>query len=130
MGSAVVASGSAVLDVIPAAVNAVPISVIVLGVVIFIVGFFGCCGAIRENRCFLATVRESILACSLSGLLLISAGSAVVASGSAVLEVIPAAVNVIPISVIVFSSSSSDAVILSGVLNNTDLDIFSQLNSL
>ena len=33
------------------------IFVIIIGGVIFIVAFFGCCGAIKENRCMLITVR-------------------------------------------------------------------------
>ncbi|KAL0829451.1 hypothetical protein ABMA28_004218 [Loxostege sticticalis] len=32
-----------------------PISSIVVGSIIFVIAFFGCCGAIRENRCFLIT---------------------------------------------------------------------------
>nr|XP_034833103.1 tetraspanin-9-like [Maniola hyperantus] len=55
VGSAVLAMWSAALEVTPAGVNAILISVIVLGVVVFVVSFFGCCGAIRENRCFLST---------------------------------------------------------------------------
>jgi len=31
--------------------------IIVVGAVIFILGFLGCCGAIRESQCMLATVR-------------------------------------------------------------------------
>ena len=30
--------------------------IIVVGAVVFIVGFLGCCGAIRESQCLLATV--------------------------------------------------------------------------
>jgi CD63 antigen len=36
-------------------VNAGAIFIIVIGGVIFIVAFFGCCGAIKENRCLLIT---------------------------------------------------------------------------
>ena len=32
------------------------IFVIIIGGIIFIVAFFGCCGAIKENRCMLITV--------------------------------------------------------------------------
>ncbi|XP_072929697.1 leukocyte surface antigen CD53-like [Epargyreus clarus] len=35
------------------AIRAIPISVIVLGGVIFLIAFFGCCGAIRQSKCFL-----------------------------------------------------------------------------
>lgn len=33
----------------------VPIIIVVLGSVIFIISFFGCCGAIRENQCMVST---------------------------------------------------------------------------
>lgn len=33
----------------------VPITVVVLGSIIFIISFFGCCGAIRENQCMVST---------------------------------------------------------------------------
>ena len=36
--------------------NTVPILVIVLGCIVFIISFFGCCGAIRESVCCTATV--------------------------------------------------------------------------
>ncbi|XP_045773452.1 23 kDa integral membrane protein-like isoform X2 [Maniola jurtina] len=55
VGSAVLALASDALAVIPAGINAIPISVIVLGAIVFVISFFGCCGAIRENRCFLTT---------------------------------------------------------------------------
>ncbi|XP_052741986.1 23 kDa integral membrane protein-like isoform X2 [Bicyclus anynana] len=55
VGSAVLVLASDVLEIVPNALNAIPITVIVLGCVIFVISFFGCCGAIRENRCFLAT---------------------------------------------------------------------------
>lgn len=35
--------------------NAAAIFVIVIGVVVFVIGFFGCCGAIRENHCMIVT---------------------------------------------------------------------------
>jgi len=34
------------------------IFIIIVGGIIFIVAFFGCCGAIKENRCLLLTVRS------------------------------------------------------------------------
>jgi len=36
------------------------IFLIVVGGIIFIVSFFGCFGAIKENRCMLITVRTSL----------------------------------------------------------------------
>ncbi|KAG5678520.1 hypothetical protein PVAND_008187 [Polypedilum vanderplanki] len=33
----------------------VPIIIVVLGSIIFIISFFGCCGAIRENQCMVST---------------------------------------------------------------------------
>jgi len=35
--------------------------IIVIGAVVFVVGFLGCCGAIKESQCMLATVRLSRL---------------------------------------------------------------------
>lgn len=34
-----------------------PMLFIIVGVVIFLVAFFGCCGAVRENSCMMLTVR-------------------------------------------------------------------------
>ena len=34
----------------------VPMLFIVIGIIIFLVAFFGCCGAIRENHCMTTTV--------------------------------------------------------------------------
>ena len=39
----------------PAIFNAVYI-IIAVGALLFVVGFLGCCGAIKENKCLLATV--------------------------------------------------------------------------
>ena len=36
--------------------NAVASLLIVVGVIIFVIGFFGCCGAYRENYCMVMTV--------------------------------------------------------------------------
>lgn len=36
--------------------DTIPILIIVLGCVIFVISFFGCCGAIRENVCCTMTV--------------------------------------------------------------------------
>jgi len=32
------------------------VAIIVLGSLIFIISFFGCCGAAKENRCMIMTV--------------------------------------------------------------------------
>jgi Tetraspanin family len=37
-------------------VNAAAVVIITVGSILFIVGFFGCCGAYKENRCMLAAV--------------------------------------------------------------------------
>jgi len=41
-----------------------PMLFIIVGVVIFLVAFFGCCGAVRENNCMMITVSglDSIIA--------------------------------------------------------------------
>ncbi|KAL5287329.1 hypothetical protein ACFFRR_008310 [Megaselia abdita] len=36
-------------------INVLPVLTIVLGCIIFVVAFFGCCGAIKENSCMLTT---------------------------------------------------------------------------
>ena len=38
-----------------------PMVLIGVGVVIFVVGFFGCCGAAKENRCMVVTVRYIVI---------------------------------------------------------------------
>ena len=38
-----------------------PMLFIVVGAIIFLVAFFGCCGAIRENACMMLTVSRSLL---------------------------------------------------------------------
>lgn len=37
----------------------VPITMIVLGIVILMISFFGCCGAIRESYCMSMTVSKT-----------------------------------------------------------------------
>lgn len=39
-----------------------PVALIVLGSIIFIIAFFGCCGAIRESTCMLTSVKKSFSA--------------------------------------------------------------------
>lgn len=38
---------------------AVPVLMIVVGVVVFITSFFGCCGAVKENHCMIITVSQA-----------------------------------------------------------------------
>lgn len=33
-----------------------PVLLIILGVIVFVVAFFGCCGAVKENLCMIMTV--------------------------------------------------------------------------
>lgn len=33
-----------------------PIVLIIVGVIVFVVAFFGCCGAVKENHCMIVTV--------------------------------------------------------------------------
>jgi CD63 antigen len=37
--------------------SAPPIVLIVVGSIIFVIAFYGCCGAIRESHCMIVTVR-------------------------------------------------------------------------
>lgn len=39
-----------------------------VGVLIFVVGFFGCCGAIKENHCMIVTVRTFMYYCIMEAL--------------------------------------------------------------
>lgn len=39
-------------------VQVVPILFIVIGAIIFIIAFFGCCGAIKESHCMTVTVSQ------------------------------------------------------------------------
>lgn len=41
-------------------VNGPAILLIVVGLVIFVISFFGCCGAIKENYCMVLTVSEML----------------------------------------------------------------------
>jgi len=33
-----------------------PVLLIILGIIVFVVAFFGCCGAVKENLCMIMTV--------------------------------------------------------------------------
>jgi CD63 antigen len=41
-------------------ISASPIALIVVGSIVFVVAFYGCCGAIRESHCMVVTVRDSV----------------------------------------------------------------------
>lgn len=38
-----------------------PVLMIIIGSIIFITAFFGCCGAVKENTCMLITVKTATL---------------------------------------------------------------------
>jgi uncharacterized membrane protein YidH (DUF202 family) len=40
-------------------VSASPIALIVVGSIVFVIAFYGCCGAIRESHCMIVTVRRT-----------------------------------------------------------------------
>jgi hypothetical protein len=42
-------------------VNGSPIGLIVLGSIVFVIAFYGCCGAIRESHCMIVTVSLTAL---------------------------------------------------------------------
>ncbi|KAK9877356.1 hypothetical protein WA026_017753 [Henosepilachna vigintioctopunctata] len=48
-------------DAIPPAYGVAPIITIVVGAVVFITAFFGCCGAVRESTCMLTTYAVILL---------------------------------------------------------------------
>jgi CD63 antigen len=41
-------------------VSASPIALIVVGSIVFVIAFYGCCGAIRESHCMVVTVRGTV----------------------------------------------------------------------
>ena len=45
---------------------AVPVIMIIVGIVVFITSFFGCCGAVKENHCMIVTVSFFFALLSLS----------------------------------------------------------------
>ncbi|XP_063828564.1 leukocyte surface antigen CD53-like [Ostrinia nubilalis] len=53
LGIAALVQINQIVDLIPVPINGIPIAIIVLGSIIFVIAFFGCCGAIRESRCLL-----------------------------------------------------------------------------
>ncbi|XP_068629974.1 23 kDa integral membrane protein-like isoform X2 [Battus philenor] len=55
LGVAVQLQISPVTDIADAAIQAAPIGSMVVGGVVFLIAFFGCCGAIKESNCMLIT---------------------------------------------------------------------------
>ncbi|XP_041981470.1 tetraspanin-9-like [Aricia agestis] len=53
LGIAVVVQVTELTDLVPAGITTIPITLLVVGGFIFVTALLGCCGAIRENRCFL-----------------------------------------------------------------------------
>ncbi|XP_063384912.1 tetraspanin-9-like [Cydia fagiglandana] len=53
VGIAVLVQFSDLVEIVPVAINSIPIAVVVVGAVVFLISVFGCCGAIRESRCLL-----------------------------------------------------------------------------
>lgn len=41
----------------PPSASAAPIVILSVGVIVFFISFFGCCGAAKENYCMVTTVR-------------------------------------------------------------------------
>jgi CD63 antigen len=70
-GAVVQTKFSAYLDFFGGSVNAAAIVLIVIGAIIFIIGFFGCCGAYKENYCMTMTFAVLL---ALIFILLIGAG--------------------------------------------------------
>jgi CD63 antigen len=35
-----------------------PVLLVVVGITVFVVAFFGCCGAVKENHCMIMTVSK------------------------------------------------------------------------
>ncbi|XP_013794603.1 CD63 antigen-like [Limulus polyphemus] len=73
IGAVVKIKASEYLDFIPSKFASPPTLIIVVGVIVFIIAFLGCCGAIKENHCMVMTFGVLI---SLIFILEISAGIA------------------------------------------------------
>lgn len=54
-GAVVRSSLSEYLDIVGDEFNGVAVVLIIIGVVIFVIGFFGCCGAWKQNYCMIMT---------------------------------------------------------------------------
>ncbi|XP_013135392.1 PREDICTED: leukocyte surface antigen CD53-like isoform X1 [Papilio polytes] len=55
LGVAVQIQGTAVINIADSTYQVAPIASMVVGGVVFLIAFFGCCGAIRESNCMLIT---------------------------------------------------------------------------
>jgi hypothetical protein len=44
------------LEFVPHEIFSAPLILVVVGVIIFVIAFFGCCGAMKENNCMVLTV--------------------------------------------------------------------------
>ncbi|KPJ17288.1 CD63 antigen [Papilio machaon] len=55
LGVAVQLQGTAVINIADTSYQVAPIASMVVGGVVFLIAFFGCCGAIRESNCMLIT---------------------------------------------------------------------------
>lgn len=63
-GAAVLLRYEPILDVLKESqVNIVPIVAIVIGSIMLLISFFGCCGAIRESHCMVSTVSKQAHEC-------------------------------------------------------------------
>lgn len=58
-------------DFVDSSYVSAPIVLIIVGVIVFIVAFFGCCGASRENHCMIITVRSYPTSSLISSLMLL-----------------------------------------------------------
>ncbi|CAF4831611.1 unnamed protein product [Pieris macdunnoughi] len=61
LGIAALVNTSDLSGVATTPLNAIAISIIVLGAVVFFIAFFGCCGSMKENRCLLLTYALCLL---------------------------------------------------------------------
>ncbi|XP_022113194.1 leukocyte surface antigen CD53 [Pieris rapae] len=61
LGIAALVNTSDLSGVATTPLNAIAISIIVLGAIVFLVAFFGCCGSMKENRCLLITYALCLL---------------------------------------------------------------------
>lgn len=58
LGVAVLLKWTTITDIVKSHLPVAPWLFIVVGAIVFIIAFFGCCGAIRESHCMIVTVRE------------------------------------------------------------------------
>lgn len=64
VGGVLLANGSDMADLledVQTELKAPQIVLIVVGVIIFVIAFLGCCGAVKESRCMLITVRKDLM---------------------------------------------------------------------